>query len=104
MDYRNLLAYLPREPQSGGYLQTNPQPELRRLVLGIGATLGIEAFVWLTDMGGLSREEATEVMRTNARSLLRCALERVESSEWRAAMTPAFCCRRSPPNSGFQYG
>ena len=37
------------------------------MVLGIGATLGIEAFVWLTDMAGLSREEAAEVMRTNAR-------------------------------------
>ena len=52
-----------------------PQPELRRLIYGIGATLGIEAFVWLTDMGGLSREEAAEVMRSNARTLLRSALE-----------------------------
>src|SRR3712207_3447124 len=55
--------------------------ELWQLVLGIGATLGIEAFVWLTDMGGLSREEAVEVMRSNARTLLRSALERLESSE-----------------------
>ena len=53
-----------------------PERELRQLVLGIGATLGIEAFVWLTDMGGLSREEAVEVMRSNARTLLRSALER----------------------------
>jgi AcrR family transcriptional regulator len=51
--------------------------ELWQLVLGIGATLGIEAFVWLTDMGGLSREEAVEVMRSNARTLLRSALERL---------------------------
>ena len=58
-----------------------PQPELRRLVYGIGTTLGIEALVWLTDMGGLSREEAVEVMRSNARILLRSALERLESSE-----------------------
>jgi AcrR family transcriptional regulator len=58
-----------------------PGPELERLVLGIGATLGIEAFVWLTDMAGLSREEAAEVMRTNARTLLLSALERLESSE-----------------------
>src|ERR687885_826898 len=57
-----------------------PEPELRRLVLGIGATLGIEASVWLTDMGGLTREEAVEVMRSNARALLRSALEQVESS------------------------
>jgi AcrR family transcriptional regulator len=54
-----------------------PEPELRRLVYGIGATLGIEALVWLTDMGGLSREEAVEVMRSNARTLLRSALERL---------------------------
>ncbi len=52
--------------------------ELRRLVLGIGTTLGIEAFVWLTDMAGLSREEAVEVMRSNARELLRSALEQLE--------------------------
>ena len=58
-----------------------PQPELRRLVYGIGATLGIEAMVWLTDLGGLSREEAVEVMRSNARTLLRSALQRLESSE-----------------------
>jgi AcrR family transcriptional regulator len=57
-----------------------PERELGRLVLGIGATLGIEVLVWLTDMAGLSREEAAEVMRTNARTLLRSALERLESS------------------------
>ena len=54
-----------------------PEPKLRQLVYGIGATLGIEAFVWLTDMAGLSREEAVEVMRSNARTLLRSALERL---------------------------
>ncbi len=53
-----------------------PEGELRQLVLGIGATLGIEALVWLTDMAGLSREEAVEVMRSNARTLLSSALER----------------------------
>jgi AcrR family transcriptional regulator len=58
-----------------------PEGELGRLVLGIGATLGIEAFVWLTDMGGLSREAAAEVMRSNARTLLRSALERLEGRE-----------------------
>ncbi len=52
-----------------------PEGELRRLVYGIGSTLGIEALVWLTDMGGLSREEAVEVMCSNARTLLRAALD-----------------------------
>jgi hypothetical protein len=44
----------------------------------IKAWVGIEALVCLTDMGGLSREEAVEVMRSNARTLLRSALERLE--------------------------
>jgi AcrR family transcriptional regulator len=54
-----------------------PERELRRLILGIGATLGIEALVWLTDVGGLSREEAAEVMRSNARTLLQSALDQI---------------------------
>jgi hypothetical protein len=54
-----------------------PEGELRRLVLGIGATLGIEALVWLTDLGGLSREEAVEVMRSNARTLLQSVLDQI---------------------------
>lgn len=51
-----------------------PGDELRRLTYGIGATLGIEAFVWLTDIGRLSREEAVVIMRSNASGLLRSAL------------------------------
>ncbi len=54
-----------------------PEGDLRRLVLGICATLGIEPYVWLTDMGGLSREEAVEVMRSNARTLLQFALDQL---------------------------
>jgi hypothetical protein len=50
-----------------------PAPELRRLVLAIRATTGIEAFVWLTDVAGLPREEAAELMRSSARALLRDA-------------------------------
>jgi len=48
--------------------------ELRRLVLAIRATLGIEALVWLTDIGGLSSEEAVEIMRSSARTLARSAI------------------------------
>jgi len=47
--------------------------ELRRLVLAIRATTGIEALVWLTDVAGLPREEAIELMRSSARALLRDA-------------------------------
>ena len=50
------------------------EEELRRLIYGIGATLGIEAFVWLTDIARLSREEALEIMRSNASRLLRSAI------------------------------
>jgi AcrR family transcriptional regulator len=48
--------------------------ELTRLIYGIGATLGIEAFVWLTDIARLSREEAVAIMRSNASRLLKSAL------------------------------
>ena len=46
----------------------------RRLVHGIGATFGIEAFVWLTDVAGLSRDAAIETIRSNALAILRSAL------------------------------
>ena len=47
---------------------------LRRLVLAIRASTGIEALVWLTDVAGLSREEAMRNMQWSARALLRAAL------------------------------
>ena len=51
-----------------------PPRDLRRLVLAIRATLGIEAMVWLTDVGGVSREQAVDIMRSSARTLLRSAI------------------------------
>ena len=51
-----------------------PAPALRRLVLAIRSACGIEALVWLTDVAGLSREEAGELMRWSALGLLRAAL------------------------------
>ena len=51
-----------------------PDHDLRRLMHAIGATLGIEALVWLTDIAGLSRQQAVEVMRWSARTLLGAAL------------------------------
>jgi AcrR family transcriptional regulator len=47
---------------------------LRRLAVSIRATLGVEPLVWLTDIAGLSSEEAVEIMRSSARTLLRAAL------------------------------
>lgn len=51
------------------------ETEIHRLVLAIRATIGIEALVWLTDVGGLSRSEAIKTMRWSAQALLRSALE-----------------------------
>src|SRR5919109_1493229 len=50
------------------------EDELQRLIHGIGATLGIEAFVWLVDVAGLAREQAAAIIRANALGLLRAAL------------------------------
>ena len=50
------------------------EDELQRLTYGIGATIGIEAFVWLTDIAGLTREQAAATIRSNALGLLRAAL------------------------------
>jgi AcrR family transcriptional regulator len=57
------------------------EARLRRLVLAIRATAGIEALVWLTDIAGLSRDEAAEIMRSSARALLRSALADLEMGD-----------------------
>jgi AcrR family transcriptional regulator len=49
--------------------------ELGRLVLAIRSATGIEARVWLTDIAGLSREEATRLMRWSASAIYRSALQ-----------------------------
>lgn len=51
-----------------------PERDFMRLVLAIRSATGIEALVWLTDVAGLSREEATALMRDSAQALLRAAL------------------------------
>jgi len=48
--------------------------DLRRLSLAIRSAAGIEALVWLTDIAGLSRKEAVQLMRWSAGALLRSAL------------------------------
>jgi len=47
---------------------------VHRLALAIRATSGIESLVWLTDVGGLSRRAAAELMQSSARTLLEAAL------------------------------
>jgi hypothetical protein len=46
----------------------------RRLAIAIRATCGIESLVWLTDVAGLSRDDAAALMRSSAQALLAAAL------------------------------
>jgi AcrR family transcriptional regulator len=48
--------------------------ELHRLAIAIRSATGIEALAWLTDVAGLSRDEATNLMRWSARAMLDAAL------------------------------
>jgi hypothetical protein len=52
---------------------------LHRLALAIRSAAGIEALVWLTNIGGLSRKEAVELMRWSAGALLRSALADIKA-------------------------
>lgn len=51
-----------------------PGADVHRLALAIRSATGIEALVWLTDVAGLSRDDATDLMSWSARALLRSAL------------------------------
>src|ERR1700686_2025126 len=55
--------------------------DLRRLALSIRSAAGIEPLVWLTDIAGLSRNEAVQVMRQSARALLRSALADLDARQ-----------------------
>lgn len=46
---------------------------VRRLAIAIRSAIGIESFVWLTDVAGLSTTEAVASMRWSARSMLDAA-------------------------------
>jgi AcrR family transcriptional regulator len=76
--------------------------DLRRLILAIRSAAGIEALVWLTDIAGLSRKEAVELMRWSTDALLRSAL--AESStggnQVRRARRVEASSRRRAPHSG----
>jgi hypothetical protein len=50
------------------------EAEVHRLTLAIRSATGVEALVWLTDVAGLSRDDARELMRWSARGLLQSAL------------------------------
>jgi AcrR family transcriptional regulator len=47
---------------------------VRRLAIAIRSAIGIEALVWLTDIAGLSREDAVETMAWSAQAMLQAVL------------------------------
>jgi len=51
-----------------------PDAEVRRLALAVRSAVGIEAYVWLTDIGGVTASEAVDIMRSTARTLLAASL------------------------------
>ena len=51
-----------------------PEPALHRLALAIRSAVGIEALVWLTDVAGLSRAEAVQLMCWSAQAMLHASL------------------------------
>jgi AcrR family transcriptional regulator len=48
--------------------------DVHRLAVAIRSATGIEAFVWLTDVAGLSRDDAAHLMRWSALAMLTAAL------------------------------
>jgi AcrR family transcriptional regulator len=50
------------------------QAEVHRLTLAIRSATGIEAFVWLTDVARLSRDDAIKLMQWSASALLKSAV------------------------------
>lgn len=51
-----------------------PEADLDRLILAIACAVGIDSLVWLTDIAGLTRPQAAELMCWSARALLQAAL------------------------------
>jgi AcrR family transcriptional regulator len=47
-----------------------PEAALHKLAVAVRNTTGIESLVWLTDVAGLSRDEAVELMQWSAQALL----------------------------------
>jgi AcrR family transcriptional regulator len=66
--------------------------ELHRLVLAIRATSGVEALVWLTDIGGLSRTAAADVMTSSALAIYDQAVA--------ASSAPRASAKRARPHPG----
>ena len=53
---------------------SHPGLDIHRLAVAIRSATGIESLIWLTDIAGLSREDAVALMRESAHALLAAAL------------------------------
>jgi AcrR family transcriptional regulator len=53
---------------------SHPDLDVRRLAVAIRAATGIEAFVWLVDVGRVPRQEAVQILRWTGNALLRTAM------------------------------
>ncbi|WP_433373486.1 TetR/AcrR family transcriptional regulator [Actinoplanes sp. CA-142083] len=53
---------------------SHPGVDIRRLAIAIRATTGIESLIWLTDIAGLTRDDAVSLMRDSAHALLAAAV------------------------------
>ena len=51
------------------------EADVHRLAIAIRSATGIEALVWLSDVAGLSSDDALRLMRWSARAMLRSALD-----------------------------
>ncbi|WP_372664790.1 TetR/AcrR family transcriptional regulator [Amycolatopsis kentuckyensis] len=56
-------------------VETHPEVDVHGLAVAIRSATGIESLVWLTDIGGLDRERAAEVLAASARAIFRAAVE-----------------------------
>ena len=57
--------------------ESHPGVDTHRLAVAIRSATGIESLVWLTDIAGLSRAAAAELMWESARAILRAAVQQV---------------------------
>ena len=53
---------------------------VRHLAIAIRSAIGIEAYVWLTDVAGLSADDAATLMRWSARAMLAAARAEIANS------------------------
>jgi AcrR family transcriptional regulator len=54
--------------------RTHPGLDIHHLAVTIRSATGIESLVWLTDIAGLTRQQAAETMRWSAQAMLTAAL------------------------------